>query len=245
MQVSFVLAIFIATVNLKSFFMKQTYALLLCVFAYSIANAQVKKGDIVLGGNLGYSDQAQTVLTSPPQTTKSTLLDVNPSIGKAIRDNLVLGIDIAYFHSTSSQNPAYTSSISQTGNGFLAGVFLRRYKPIGAGFSLFGEAELSGNYSHSTAEMPSNAQFAETSDHSNGFGFTLQVYPGIAYALNRRWQLETSLPNFLSINYIHDKETQQYNTQAAQSTSDHSFNISSSLTGNDEFTVGVRYFIGG
>lgn len=225
--------------------MKQAYALLLCVFVYSIANAQVKKGDIVLGGNLGYSNQSQSALVSPPETTKSNSLNINPSIGKAIRDNLVLGIDIAYFHSTSSQNPAATSSITQNENGFLAGVFLRRYKPIGAGFSLFGQAELSGNYSHSTAEMPSTAQFAETSDHSNGFGFTLQLYPGIAYALNRRWQLETSLPNFFSINYNHYKETQQYNTQPAQSTSDHSFSISSSLTGSDEFTVGVRYFIGG
>jgi|SRR6185437_10274712 len=230
--------------------MKQTYALLFCVFVYSITNAQVKKEDIVLGGNLNYYDAVSNgaQATNPPTnfpTTKQSSLGINPSLGKAIKDNLVLGIDLAYTHFTASENPASTSSIAQTGNSFTAGVFLRRYKPIGAGFSLFGQAELSGNYSHSTGESPSTTQFAETSDHSNGFGFTLQVYPGIAYALNRRWQLETSLPNFLSINYTHASSTQQYSGQPAESSGGHSFSISSSLTGNDEFTVGVRYFIGG
>ncbi len=230
--------------------MKQAYALLLCVFVYSIANAQVKRGDIVLGGNLNYYDQVSNGSqgTNPPTnfpTTKQSSFGINPSLGKAIKDNLVLGIDLAYTHYTSSENPASTSSITQTGNSFIAGVFLRRYKPIGAGFSLFGQVELRGNYSHSSDESPSTTQFAETSDHSNGFGFALQVYPGIAYALNRRWQLETSLPNFLSINYTHNSLTQEYNGLPAQTSGGHSFSISSSLTGNDEFTVGVRYFIGG
>ena len=222
--------------------MKQTYALLLCVFVYSIANAQVKKGDIVLGGNLGYTDQSQTVLSSPPVTTKSTSLSINPSIGKAIRDNLVLGIDFAYMHGTGDQTPAGTGSSSQTENGFTAGVFIRRYKPIGAGFSLFGQAEVSGNYSHSNYAAPSSGIVLS---RYNDYGFALVLAPGIAYALSRKWQIETSLPNFLSVNYQYNKTTQQYNSSSPSSVDGHTFGFSSSLTGNDEFTVGVRYFIGG
>jgi hypothetical protein len=222
--------------------MKQIYGLLLFVLMSSIADAQVKKGEIVLGGHLGYSDQSQAQLTSPPVTTKSTLLDINPSIGKAIRDNLVLGIDIAYMHGTDGQTPAGTGASSQTENGFTAGVFIRRYKPIGAGFSLFGQAEVSGNYSHSNYVAPSSNLVL---NRYNSYGFALGITPGIAYALSRRWQIETSLPNFLSVTYDHNKTTQQYDNSPASSVDGHSFGISSSLTGNDEFTVGVRYFIGG
>ena len=222
--------------------MKQTYALLLFICVYSVANAQIKKGDIVLGGNLGYSDQSSTNQTAPMTTIGSRGLNINPSLGKAIKDNLVLGIDISYIHSSYSQSTADTSTDHQTDNGGLLGVFVRRYKPIGAGFSLFGEAELSGNYTHGNNVEPGGSQIFS---HSNSYGFTLNLYPGIAYALNRKWQIEISLPSFLSMDYTHSKETQQYTGQTAQTSTNHSFGLSSSLTGNDEFAIGVRYIIGG
>ena len=222
--------------------MKQIYALLLFICIYSVANAQVKKGDIVLGGNLGYSDEASTGQTSPPTSITSNSLYLNPSLGKAIRDNLVLGIGISYSHSSSKVDNAGTLTDNQTGNSGSLGVFIRRYKPIGAGFSLFGQAGLSGNYTHSNEMQPGATDLGA---HANTYGFALNLYPGIAYALNRRWQLETSLPNFFLINYGHTKETQQFTGQPDLTSTNHNFGISSSLTGNDEFTVGVRYFIGG
>jgi hypothetical protein len=161
---------------------------------------------------------------------------------RSIRDNLVLGIDVSYQHGTDKNIYNGTVTDDETDNGGSLGVFVRRYQPIGAGFSLFGQAELRGNYSHSNADQPASTPALS---HSNTYGFELQLYPGIAYAINHKWQLETSLPNFILINYSHIKSTEQYTGQPEQTYTSHNFGISTSLTGNNEFSVGVRYFVGG
>jgi hypothetical protein len=247
LRVRFAFPTFTAFINLKAFFMKKLYALASFVVLFSSVHAQVKSGDIILGGNLSYSNQGTTVpqapgVVSPSALTKQNNLIINPSIGKAVRDNLVVGLDLSYGHSdfsyNASGNPAQTSSA----NSFTAGVFVRRYKPLGNGFYLFGQAELSGGYSHSSSFNP---QTAESSSTENGYGVTLQLYPGIAYALNRRWQIETGLPNFFSIDYTHQKTTASYTNGVPDQTSTyHNFSLASALTGTNEFTVGVRYFIG-
>jgi outer membrane protein assembly factor BamA len=112
--------------------MKKLYVLFFTVLICSITQAQIKKGEIVLGGNLGYSDQSYT--TDIPGANSSSnsnkTLFISTSFGKAIKDNLVLGADISYNHSNSS----YTPGSATTGNGFGAGVFLRKYKHLGEGF---------------------------------------------------------------------------------------------------------------
>jgi hypothetical protein len=248
LQFRFALPTFTAFINLKAFFMKKLYALAVFVVLFRIAHAQVKSGDIILGGNLSYSTQSTSTpqiagTASPTTFSKQNSLVINPSIGKAIRDNLVLGLDLSYGHNSNSDNLAGSPAETGTVNSFTAGVFVRRYKPLGNGFYLFGQAELSGGCSHSSSSTP---QPGEPSTAQNGYEITLQLYPGIAYALNRRWQIETGLPNFLSIDYTHSKSTTSYpNGIPDQSSTYHSFDLASALTGTNEFTVGVRYFIGG
>jgi hypothetical protein len=248
LQFRFALLIFTAFINLKAFFMKKLYALAVSVVLFSTVHAQVKSGDIILGGNLSYFTQGTSApqvagSASPTMFTKQNNLIVNPSIGKAIRDNLVVGLDLSYGHNSSSNNLAGSPAETGTENGFTAGVFVRRYKPLGNGFYLFGQAELSAGYTHSSSSTP---QPGEPSLAANGYETTLQLYPGIAYALNRRWQIETGLPNFLSIDYTHTKTTTSYtNGIPDQSSIYHAFDLASALTGTNEFTVGVRYFIGG
>jgi hypothetical protein len=224
--------------------MKNFYLLIIAVLFCSLIQAQVKKGDIVLGGNVGYSNQASSSNPFPANGGKSDNLSINPSIGKAIKDNLVIGIDLFYSRYTYS-NGAPSISPSGVSNAFETGVFVRRYKPLGNNFFLFAQTTFMINYSHGTSDAPAaNGNLAvENEDKSIGFGF--QFYPGISYAINRHWQLETGLPNLFSVNYNHTKFNTNATGQPNQDGSSHSFAISSSLTGNNEFAVGVRYFIGG
>jgi hypothetical protein len=228
--------------------MKKIYMLASFVVLLSSVDAQIKRGDIILGGNLNYSNQSTsspqiTGAASPSSLLKQNDLAINPSIGKAIRDNLVLGLDLSYGHSGLSYTPAGSPAQTSSADNFSAGVFIRRYKPLGNGFYLFGQAEVTGGYSHSTGYNPPPNSSSST---VNGYGVTFQLYPGIAYALNRRWQIETGLPNFLSIDYTHTKTTNSYNNGIPDETSTyHDFSFASALTGTNEFTVGVRYFMGG
>jgi hypothetical protein len=171
--------------------------------------------------------------------SRSTNLYINPSFGKAIKDNLVLGFDINYGHSLSQPDTVNKS----TQNSFGAGIFVRRYKPLGNGFYLFGQSELSGSFNH-TKFKNTNGNPGYDENHNDGYNFTLQFYPGIAYAINRRWQIETSLPNFLNVNYSHASTKTVYANAPEQKGSSNSFGFSSSLTGSNQFAVGVRYIIG-
>ena len=221
--------------------MKKLYVLFITVFICSVSQAQIKKGEIVLGGNLGYEDQSYT--TNSPGTNSSTYSSKTPAIGlsfgKAIKDNLVLGANISYDHSGSS----YTPGTATTSNGFSAGVFLRKYKLLGAGFYVFGETTLSGSYNHNG--QPQQLGSGLTSGVIDDYGFSLQFRPGLAYALSPKWQLEAELPSFLTLAYSHSKQTTAYDNMQ-NDVNDYSHSISvTTFSSINSLTVGVRYFIGG
>ena len=221
--------------------MKKFYLFFCLVLTGFLSHAQINKGTIVLGGNIAYDETSSSSNTIPgTPLNKVTELSLNPSFGKAIKDNLVLGFDVAYTHMTNSFEPEYKDK----SDGFGAGVFLRKYKPLGNGFYLFGQSRLGGNYSHGSNTNPPSPNGA-VSDITNGFGFSLQFYPGIAYALNHRWQLEMGLPNFFVVNYSNSKETVAYAGQPNQVSRDNNFSVTSAITDANEFTVGIRYFISG
>ena len=230
--------------------MKKFYALFLALTACILAHAQVSKGSLVLGGNLSYDGQSSTTTGTPttgnPPTNSSVKehgILLNPSIGKAIRDNLVLGIDLNYIHQTTSTNASGSPISSTPLNQFSVGVFIRRYIILGNGFSLFGQAEIDGGYVNETSRNPpSSSPSGQALKEST---VNLQLYPGIAYALNHHWQVETGISNFLAINYTHSKATTSYTGEPDQVSTGHEFNITGGITGTDFFVVGVRYIIGG
>jgi hypothetical protein len=219
--------------------MKKLYLFLPLLFIVLLSQAQISKGTIVLGGNLGYTQQNSSSGTSPSNAVKSTDLDINPSFGKAIKDNLVLGFDVTYGNTTLSQD----QSFNDKSNDFGAGFFVRKYKPLGNGFYLFGQSRLGGGYSHGRNDGLDGANNPE-SDISNGFNLSLQFYPGIAYAINRNWQIEMGLPNFFAVTYNRSKETISYIGQPDQISNSNDFEATSTLTGSNNFTIGLRYFVG-
>lgn len=220
--------------------MKKLYALAFTAFVCSIVHAQVKKGDIVLGGNLSWFDQSQQQFGGNATSVNSSSrnLSIAPAFGKVIKDNLILGFDIGYSNGRSD----YTGSSGINSNGFSAGIFLRKYKPLGNGFFLFGQSRVGGGYTHSSQNEPQGNQPSE--DVNNTYNFALQFFPGIAYALNQKWQLEAGLPNFFSVSYSNSRETVSYTNQPDTHFNAHSFSLQSSITGSTALSVGLRYFIG-
>jgi hypothetical protein len=57
-----------------------------------LAAAQIKKGAILLGGQLGFSTQKTQTQNFPD--TKISSINISPAYGKAIKDNLVTGVDV-------------------------------------------------------------------------------------------------------------------------------------------------------
>lgn len=220
--------------------MKKMYFLFLTVLICSLANAQITKGDIILGGNVDYTNSTTTNTGSNTKVkTRLSNLTIDPSFGKAIKDNLVLGFNIDYTRSTNSSDEPNNGNL--TGNGFGAGVFLRKYIPLGNHFYFFGQTALSGTYTHSSLHQA--AGYQPLTDITNSSAFSLSFFPGIAYAINHKWQLETGLANFFGINYSHSKETATFTGSPAETNTSNYFSVASELS-SSSFLVGVRYFIG-
>jgi hypothetical protein len=226
----------------KNAIMKKLYLLSLTASLCLAARAQINKGDLLLGGNLSYQSETTSTVNIPNYgPTKTTGLTIDPSFAKAFKNNAIAGFDVEYGHSTYNPGQGGESTVE---NLYGLGVFLRRYRPLGNGFYLFGQARLGGTYDRIAYNNLGTGINSPTGQIATSGQVSFTLFPGIAYALNRHWQIETGLPNFLAVNYNHNKETTTYAAASDQVSTMNTFNLTSSLTGNDEFSVGVRYIIG-
>lgn len=222
---------------------KQIYLLLVLSTIAYVSQAQIKKGDILLGGTLSFNtEKTSTDNNAPNPAYKQTGYNITPSIGKAIKDNLLAGFDLTYIGSNYTQGSgtgSYTSKIHNYG----AGVFLRQYKPLGSGFAIFIQTRLGGSYNtqknqYEGAPYPYN--------DIKGYSFDLSFYPGIAYAITKRVQLETGFANLVDVNYTHSKNTitTGTNNDVLTTSRSNAFNISTSLSSNFGFAVGIKVLLG-
>ena len=110
-------------------FLTSTFLLILNV------NAQIKKGSIFLGGNIGGS--TQKTLRDRNKVNDQDNLYISPVFGKAIRENLIVGADAGFGlfeNNNSGANSMYSDSRNRS---YGAGIFISKYKPIGKSDFLF------------------------------------------------------------------------------------------------------------
>lgn len=201
-----------------------------------LSQAQIKKGTTFLGGDFSFLHQS-TDATGSTSNYKSNLYSITPSISWAVKDNLVFGFHVGYTYSKDNSNgntPDYFTTLHQ----YRGGAFLRPYKYLGSGFSLFGQTSLDLTYSKGK-----NVNSYPTTNTAKGYIINLGFYPGVAYTVNRHWQLETGLPNLGYINYTHSKTTVDNSIPANAHSTISTFGLGSSLSNNYQFNVGVLYII--
>lgn len=182
-------------------------ALLCCTF---IVNAQIKEGSILLGGGISYNNTSDnyTYPFALPESDKSNSEVVNISLGKALKENSVVGILLTYNNSTGKITSDDTLNSNNKTYIYSAEVFYRRYKKLAKNFYVFGEfgagfdAEkiesgyASGNY-------PGYA--TNTSQSSEGF---INFTPGVSYKILKKLLVELTIPNVAAINYTIVKSSQ-------------------------------------
>ncbi|HEY4208151.1 MAG TPA: hypothetical protein VGM31_15105 [Puia sp.] len=218
--------------NFMSVNKKQISLLAAGLLFVCVVHAQIKKGDILLGGNVNLSLQHAQPGGSD-QVNKSTSFSLTPSIGKAVSDGLVVGLNLTYsYYKTKSNSMPVNVGIQDT---YGLGVFMRKYKTLGAGFSLFGEGDLGGQY------MTSNG-YVEGSPKppaNKSYAITAAFYPGIAYFISRHVQLETGIQNLAYVQYRHNKSGGSPNEDR-----ENSFDIATNLNqALQNFVVGVKWLL--
>lgn len=206
----------------------------IALLCFQVTHAQIKKGATLLGGQFLFSTDKSSVptVTNP---YSSGWVTVAPTFGKAIREDLVLGGELSFgYNKTKYQGSAYQETRS---NSYGAHVFIRRYRTLGKGFFLFGEARTGMAYNHFRYLSPQSPSLEYT---QQGIAADISVYPGLAYALTNKLQVEAGFSNLGLIRYSHLSTSGTANS--AGGTSD-SFTFSSSLSSNAGLTFGFRILL--
>src|SRR5687768_4014276 len=169
---------------------------LICIaslfFVFS-AHSQISKGAVLLGGNLGFSSGD---FSNPTDDYKNHSYYFSPSLGFVVKENKVFGVNLSYGHGI-NRTSATDKSVT---NNYGGGIFYRRYLPLGKNFYLYGQGQLQldfGNQEYKT----SATNYKKTTNYV-GVG----LFPGVAYAISKRFHLEVSMNNLVSLGYSSIKE---------------------------------------
>ncbi len=217
--------------------MKKTllFFLLFIIAASTTTQAQITKGSTLLGGNLSFG-QVKLNSDIAAAETKSSGFNISPAIGIAIKDNLVVGVELGYSTGKQKQVSSNQTILNIKNQGFTTGVFIRKYKQLAkSDFYLFGESSL--KYSNMKQERTEQSpdEFISKTNNVN-----LSIKPGLSYAVNKRLHLELGLNNLLSAEYSSTRQTVNQGNAVKQSGFSASANISN-ITNNISF--GVRFLL--
>jgi hypothetical protein len=198
------------------------------------ASAQFSKGSILLGGQLSFSSSktGSANIVNPEQKTSNGIFSI--SIGKAIKENAVFGIDLSYNPYSMNNYYTYTSGpLDYSNNSYSIGVFYRVYKSLGKDFFLFGQVGAAYTGSNESGKDNTGNKVVTGS----GSGGSVYFMPGISYKISKNFFLDLTIPYLFLANYNSQKSTtvgQQPNTN------DH-FSISTSLSSNPLTDLGIGF----
>lgn len=184
------------------------------------ANAQVKKGNVLVGGNVGIATQSNEQDGVDGKTT-STTFNISPKAGYALSDKWMVGVFVGTDFSN-SKNKTVEPNTELKSTTIAPGVFVRNYHMLGEKVALFGEANVA--YGFGTVKADDTKTASVNSIDAN-------VVPGISYFVNKRFVLEGV---FGGINYNNSKSTNELN-DVESTTSSFNFDFTK------KFRVGVSF----
>jgi hypothetical protein len=210
---------------------------ILCSFIFIsfvfIADAQINKGSILLGGTVS----SQSFKTeSGTDTQKENLFVFTPAVGYAFKTNTVAGINLFYGHSKQGYVGFPTN---QEIKSYGAGIFYRKYMNLSKKFYLFGEADAGYNYGKREQQYPSSSHSIEKIN-----SFNLGVTPGLAFAVNRFIHLEASIANIISLQYQKSLKTYQGSSFPQPDIKSSGFAFEANANNSAPISIGIRFVLG-
>ncbi|PBQ33025.1 hypothetical protein CNR22_14985 [Sphingobacteriaceae bacterium] len=229
--------------------MKKLFLSSLVISAHFM-NAQLNKGTVLLGGDVGYyqtkNDRTGTVDPNQNQKSESKSLSLSLDAGYFVAQNFAIGIFAAH--------RSYTSNSDEVGNNYIRlydteenqssfGGFARGYKLFADNtFGFFGELRggyLTGSYETRDFYQP-NAQPSQLNRRvDKGPGFIIGLRPGIVYFIRPRIGLEASFGN---LSYMSQKTDNSYNGEKVSETKSNNLNLNLNVS---SISLGVHVYLGG
>ena len=201
-------------------------------------SAQIKKGSILLGGQIGFNDSKVDYNNAQPdQKNKNSLFNI--SVGTAIRENKVLGASITYGQSDFDQNYNSNAFVNSRGNQYGIDIFYRQYKKLAKDFYFFGE--LGAGYfgsDQTDTDLPGNYITKYTSS-----GGRVYLTPGVAYRIYKKLQVELLVPGIAGASYTVDKKTVAANNALNSTQNRFGFNTSLNASFFYNLSLGFKFVL--
>jgi opacity protein-like surface antigen len=208
--------------------MKQKFLLslvLVCTFIVS-TRAQISKGAIWLGGQAGYSQSSDKSGSITNQ--KQTGFTISPAVGKAVKDNLIVGIAANYLHYKTKSD----QGSSRKDDTYGGGLFVRKYIPVVSRLYIFGDARAYFN------RVKSEDKSGGYTTKIKGVDVGIAVTPGVSYAVTKSIQIETGLNSLFNTRYSTRKQNQGF-TENKNNT----FTTGLFLDNTSQVFIGFRFLI--
>ncbi|MBD0331814.1 MAG: hypothetical protein ICV66_04105 [Chitinophagaceae bacterium] len=197
----------------------------------SVTSAQITKGSVLIGSSIYVSSYE---IEDGTTNTKQTFFAVSPSIGRAIVENMIIGVRLSYGHGENKYSSAPSQEEITT---YSAGLFLRNYFLLGRRFYLFGVTD--AGFGRTERHQTSGIDYERNlKDFSIGSSFS----PAISYAVNRRFHLEAGLNSLLNISYTTTKITTVSFTGVRRSKA-HGFSLYANLSNPTPLTIGFQLLL--
>ncbi|HVI44554.1 MAG TPA: outer membrane beta-barrel protein [Chitinophaga sp.] len=159
------------------------------LFGAQVAKAQLKKGDILLGGTVNVYTKSEKTKDTDKKTT-NTGFGVSPKVGMALNSNWVVGLFAETQFTFDKIN-----GVKNNTTAIYPGVFVRNYHMLGQSkFAFFAEANAGYAY-----EKEKRAD----KDYSKTNGFKVNVLPGITYFVTPHFMVEGA---FGGLSYAYGQE---------------------------------------
>ena len=162
------------------------------------ASAQIKKQSTLLGGQLFYSNNKNQV---EDLNQKSESATISVSIGKAIKENRIVGVNLGFSPIRQSNYMNNGDTTKLIFNRFDLGLFYREYKKLAKDFYFFGQVDAA----YITANQKEHYRIAAADVKSTQRGGFISLTAGISYQVFRKMQLEVTMPNILGLQYLATK----------------------------------------
>ncbi len=214
---------------LKPTNMRKFTSLVFVIVCFAVtANAQITKGSLLIGGSLSIGQQKETTNSIGNQNT--TYWQFSPMVGLAFKENTIGGISLSVSGLT-------TSSSNTENNSYGGGIFLRKYKPLGKGFYVFGETNAFYGFNKYAVSYPSGSSSSQRFNT-----LSLNLFPGVSYAVGKRFFLETTLTNLLSLHYTKTtSQTQDNPSLPIYKKTQTSYGVGAGAGGNIPINLGFRF----
>jgi len=214
---------------------RKVYLPALILLGFSLfADAQINNGSVLLGGQI--SNNTSISKTGGQKDQQYNAAVYNISVGKAIKENSVVGINLSYSPSTTHYYDANGSgSIGKSKiRGYSAGVYYRLYKNLGKDFYFFGEF---GATYMGTKFTTFDSQGNELNS-SSAAGGRLSLSPGLSYKLMNKFYLEVTIPSLVNIQYTVTKSKPSPPVSKQEQ-----FTFNTALTSNALNLLGVGFCV--